>query len=109
LGDAYVRGVKVDKPLVDAADFALVEPQSFPNLGFNTYQLKDRSHFESVSDYTPTSELKSEDVTICTNDDTLPMKGIMVKGDAPIIVGGVAMLTRMIEVTTMPCMLEKTS
>ncbi|CAN9327861.1 unnamed protein product [Alternaria alternata] len=102
LGDAYVRGVKVDRPLVDAADFALVEPQSFPNLGFNTYQLKDRSHFESVSDYTPTSELKSGDVTICTNDDTLPMKGIMVKGDAPIIVGGVAMLTRMIEVTTMP-------
>ncbi|RYO61377.1 hypothetical protein AA0116_g5244 [Alternaria tenuissima] len=102
LGDAYVRGVRVDRPLVDAADFALVEPQSFPNLGFNTYQLLDRSHFESVSDYTPTSELKSGDVTICTNDDTLPMKGIMVKGDAPIIVGGVVMLTRMIEVTTMP-------
>ncbi|CAI9630833.1 unnamed protein product [Alternaria burnsii] len=102
LGDAYIRGVKVDRPLVDAADFALVEPQSFPNLGFNTYQLKDRSHFESVSDYTPTSELKSGDVTICTNDDTLPMKGIMVKGDAPIVVGGVVMLTRMIEVTTMP-------
>jgi hypothetical protein len=109
LGDAYVRGVRVDRPLVDAADFALVEPQSFPNLGFNTYQLLDRSHFESVSDYTPTSELKSGDVTICTNDDALPMKGIMVKGDAPIIVGGVVMLTRMIEVTTMPCMLEKTS
>ncbi|CAN9253524.1 unnamed protein product [Alternaria alternata] len=102
LGDAYVRGVKVDRPLVDAADFALVEPQSFPKLGFNTYQLVDRSHFESVSDYTPTKELKSGDVTICTNDDKLPMKGIMVEGDAPIIIKGAVIVTRMIEVTTMP-------
>ncbi|KAI5369001.1 hypothetical protein J4E82_010196 [Alternaria postmessia] len=98
LGDAYVRGTKVDKPVVDAADFALVEPQSFPKLG-NRYQVEGWSDFETVSGHTPTAELSSGDVTICTNDYRVPMKGYMVEGDAPIIVGGVMMLTRMIEVT----------
>ncbi|CAN9471992.1 unnamed protein product [Alternaria alternata] len=98
LGDAYVRGTKVDKPVVDAADFALVEPQSFPKLG-NRYQVEGWSDFETVSGHTPTAGLSSGDVTICTNDYRVPMKGYMVEGDAPVIVGGVMMLTRMIEVT----------
>ncbi|CAN9263074.1 hypothetical protein AA0118_g12339 [Alternaria tenuissima] len=98
LGDAYVRGTKVDKPVVDAADFALVEPQSFPKLG-NRYQVEGWSDFETVSGHTPTAELSSGDVTICTNDYRVPMKGYMVEGDVPIIVGGIMMLTRMIEVT----------
>jgi hypothetical protein len=108
LGDAYVRGTKVDKPVVDAADFALVEPQSFPKLG-NRYQVEGWSDFETVSGHTPTAELSSGDVTICTNDYRVPMKGYMVEGDAPIIVGGVMMLTRMIEVTMPAGMLIKAS
>lgn len=109
LGDAYIQGVKVDKPIVDAADFALVEPKSLRKLGYNTYQIEGWSHFEAVSGYIPTSELKSGDVTICTNDYRLPMKGTMVEGDAPIIVGGVVMITKMIEVTKPAGMLRETS
>jgi hypothetical protein len=37
------------------------------------------------------------------------MKGTMVEGDAPIIVGGVVMLTKMIEVTKPAGMLRETS
>ncbi|KAI4647125.1 uncharacterized protein J4E78_009101 [Alternaria triticimaculans] len=101
LDNTYLRGISVDKPIVGASDFALVDPTSFIILS-NTYYDTNRKTTETVTSIERTCDLCAGPVWIITSRNKYLDEGYMVEGDASIIVKGIILSTKMIQVTTTP-------
>jgi hypothetical protein len=98
---AVVEGSRVSSNLVDATDFALVDPATFTKLSNRyRYQWKAIDIVETVSDHVPVSELSAGDVWVLTRRDKSSEKGYMIEGDASIIVRDAVIRTKMIKLTT---------
>lgn len=92
-------------PAPQTSDFALVNTE-FATPRMNEYFDIDRDTSVTISDHTPTRELSSGYVWICSD---VPIRGYLLEGDASVILRGTIMRTKKIQVALADGMLPHVS